>query len=271
MELLIRGKYVLTSATDPRVLTDAAVRVSGDLVSEVGDWETLRRAHPEARVVGNGTHRLQAMLDDKNNAGAILNSPFSLIAATKGMHSLGRTTDMLGPYQAGGAFVRRDWARQHAEVLEQYLAAFVEALRWSLDPRVGPWLREHARRFVAMEKRARSRPVAESPPRPALAKEVPYLEILRALRGHASPETETFLVLAGHDCEARRAAAPVLQVDAKWRRATGKRAIHLAGVLRRLEPCRDIPLTESRHDRRLLDQSHPLASPGAESLLRRCR
>src|SRR3984885_5537137 len=50
--------------------------------------------------VGNGTHRLQAMLDDKNNAGAILNSPFSLIAATKGMHSLGRTTDMLGPYQA---------------------------------------------------------------------------------------------------------------------------------------------------------------------------
>ncbi|MGB6937188.1 MAG: ABC transporter substrate-binding protein, partial [Xanthobacteraceae bacterium] len=34
--------------------------------------------------VGNGTHRLQAMLDDENNAGAILNSPFSLIAATKG-------------------------------------------------------------------------------------------------------------------------------------------------------------------------------------------
>ena len=64
--------------------------------------------------VGNGTHRLQAMLDDKNNAGAILNSPFSLIAATKGMHSLGRTTDMLGPYQADGAFVRRDWARAHA-------------------------------------------------------------------------------------------------------------------------------------------------------------
>ena len=85
--------------------------------------------------VGNGTHRLQAMLDDKNNAGAILNSPFSLIAATKGMHSLGRTTDMLGPYQADGAFVRRDWARAHADVLVQYLAAYIEALRWSLDPK----------------------------------------------------------------------------------------------------------------------------------------
>jgi ABC-type nitrate/sulfonate/bicarbonate transport system substrate-binding protein len=85
--------------------------------------------------VGNGTHRLQAMLDDKNNAGAILNSPFSLIAGTKGMHSLGRTTDMLGPYQADGAFVRRDWGKAHADVLVQYLAAYIEALRWSLDPK----------------------------------------------------------------------------------------------------------------------------------------
>jgi ABC-type nitrate/sulfonate/bicarbonate transport system substrate-binding protein len=41
---------------------------------------------------------------------------------------------MLGPYQAGGAFVRRAWARDHAIVLENYLAGFVEALRWSLDP-----------------------------------------------------------------------------------------------------------------------------------------
>jgi ABC-type nitrate/sulfonate/bicarbonate transport system substrate-binding protein len=85
--------------------------------------------------VGNGTHRLQAMLDDKNNAGAILNSPFSLVAAGKGMHSLGRTTDMLGPYQADGAFVRRDWAQAHAQTLVQYLAAYIEALRWSLDPK----------------------------------------------------------------------------------------------------------------------------------------
>jgi ABC-type nitrate/sulfonate/bicarbonate transport system substrate-binding protein len=85
--------------------------------------------------VGNGSYRLKAMLDDKNNAGAILNSPFSLIAASKGMHSLGRTTDMLGPYQADGAFVRRDWAHAHTETLVQYLAAYVEALRWSLDPK----------------------------------------------------------------------------------------------------------------------------------------
>jgi ABC-type nitrate/sulfonate/bicarbonate transport system substrate-binding protein len=85
-------------------------------------------------AVGNGSRRLAALLADKNNAGAILNLPYSLLAGAKGMKSLGRTTDMLGPYQAGGAFVRRAWARDNAATLEQYLAAFVEALRWSLDP-----------------------------------------------------------------------------------------------------------------------------------------
>jgi ABC-type nitrate/sulfonate/bicarbonate transport system substrate-binding protein len=85
--------------------------------------------------VGNGARRLQALFADKKNAGAILNLPFSLQAAARGLHSLGRTTDILGPYQAGGAFVRRAWARDHAEVLERYLATYIEALRWSLDPK----------------------------------------------------------------------------------------------------------------------------------------
>lgn len=86
-------------------------------------------------AVGNGTHRLAALTTDKNNAGAILNLPYSLQAAAKGLHSLGRTTDLLGPYQADGAFVRRSWARDHADTLVAYLAAYVEGLRWSLDPK----------------------------------------------------------------------------------------------------------------------------------------
>ena len=86
-------------------------------------------------AVGNGTFRLRALIDDKNNAGAILNLPFSLQAAAHGLHSLGRTTDLLGPYQSDGVFVRRAWARDHSATLVDYLAAYVEALRWSLDPK----------------------------------------------------------------------------------------------------------------------------------------
>jgi ABC-type nitrate/sulfonate/bicarbonate transport system substrate-binding protein len=122
----IRGKAVVVDATDTAYALQAKKILAQHGLRDGTDY-TLNPA-------GNGPRRLAALFADKTNAGAILNLPYSLQAAAKGMRSLGRTTDMLGPYQAGGAFVRRDWAREHAATLEQYLAAFVEALRWSLDP-----------------------------------------------------------------------------------------------------------------------------------------
>jgi ABC-type nitrate/sulfonate/bicarbonate transport system substrate-binding protein len=83
--------------------------------------------------VGNGTHRLKAMLDGGDNAAAIMNLPFSAQTIEAGMKSLGRTTDILGPYQAGGAFVLRKWAGANGPVLERYLAGYIESLRWVMD------------------------------------------------------------------------------------------------------------------------------------------
>src|ERR1700692_3128094 len=122
----IRGKAIVVDATNTAYALQAKKILAQHGLRDGADY-TLNPA-------GNGPRRLAALLADKNNAGAILNLPYSLQAAAKGMRSLGRTTDMLGPYQAGGAFVRRAWARDNAATLENYLAAFVEALRWSLDP-----------------------------------------------------------------------------------------------------------------------------------------
>ena len=72
-------------------------------------------------------------MDGGDNAAAIMNLPFSAQAIEAGMKSLGRVTDMLGPYQAGGAFVLRSWAKAHAETLENYLAGYIESLRWVVD------------------------------------------------------------------------------------------------------------------------------------------
>jgi ABC-type nitrate/sulfonate/bicarbonate transport system substrate-binding protein len=122
----IRGHRIVVDATNTAYALQAKKILAQHGLKDGADY-TLN-------PVGNGPHRFAALMEDKNNAGAILNLPYSLQAAAKGMRSLGRTTDMLGPYQAGGAFVRRDWAKANAATLEQYLAAFVEALRWSLDP-----------------------------------------------------------------------------------------------------------------------------------------
>jgi ABC-type nitrate/sulfonate/bicarbonate transport system substrate-binding protein len=122
----IRGKAIVVDATNTAYALQAKKILGAHGLRDGADYSL--------NPAGNGPRRLAALFADKANAGAILNLPYSLQAAAKGLRSLGRTTDMLGPYQAGGAFVRRAWARDHADVLQNYLAGFVEALRWSLDP-----------------------------------------------------------------------------------------------------------------------------------------
>lgn len=88
----------------------------------------------DMRPVGNGSKRLIAMLQSKDAAGGVLNPPFTAQAKAAGLKSLGRLVDHLGPYQAGGLFVLRDFARTKSAALEAFIAAYVEALRFARDP-----------------------------------------------------------------------------------------------------------------------------------------
>ena len=54
MTTLIRGRFVLTSsAAGP--LRDAAVRVEGESIAEVGAWDEMQERHPAGEVVGDGS------------------------------------------------------------------------------------------------------------------------------------------------------------------------------------------------------------------------
>ncbi len=88
----------------------------------------------EIKPIGNASMRLKAMLEDSFNAGGVMNPPFSSEAKLRGMKSLGRLTDLLGPYQAGGAFMLRAFAEQNTTTLENYIKAYVTCLRWVFDP-----------------------------------------------------------------------------------------------------------------------------------------
>ncbi|HWG04209.1 MAG TPA: ABC transporter substrate-binding protein [Beijerinckiaceae bacterium] len=89
------------------------------------------------QAIGNARLRLRALLESKQNGGGVMNPPYAAQARTNGMTSLGRLVDLLGPYQAGGAFVLRAWARANAGILENYIGAYVEALKWIADPTNG--------------------------------------------------------------------------------------------------------------------------------------
>ena len=88
----------------------------------------------QIKPIGNASMRFKAMLDDPFNAGGVMNPPFSSEAKLRGMKSLGRLTDLLGPYQAGGAVLLRAFALQNTSLLENYIKAYVSCLRWVLDP-----------------------------------------------------------------------------------------------------------------------------------------
>jgi ABC-type nitrate/sulfonate/bicarbonate transport system substrate-binding protein len=86
------------------------------------------------KQVGGTFQRIGAMLADRANSASTLNPPYSIQAAQKGLRSLGRVGDLLGPYQGSAVFVMRPWAQAHADLLQRYLAALIESTRWSLAP-----------------------------------------------------------------------------------------------------------------------------------------
>src|SRR5262245_16872314 len=46
----------------------------------------------------------------------------------------GAAAKAIGAYQAGGAFVMREWAKANSDTLVRYIRAYVEGGRWALDP-----------------------------------------------------------------------------------------------------------------------------------------
>jgi ABC-type nitrate/sulfonate/bicarbonate transport system substrate-binding protein len=122
----LRGRILVVDAPDTAYALLAKKILLGYGLKDGADYTV--------KAVGGGVLRLKALQEDKNNAAAVMNLPYSILAEQSGLKSLGRTVDMLGPYQANGMYVMRAWAAANGAALERYIAAYVEALRWALDP-----------------------------------------------------------------------------------------------------------------------------------------
>jgi ABC-type nitrate/sulfonate/bicarbonate transport system substrate-binding protein len=121
----LRGKTVVVDAPDTAYALQAKKLMLQHGLREGADYTI--------KPVGAVAFRYKAMIADHANAAGILNLPFTVEAADRGLKSLGGLVDLLGPYQAAGAFVMRQWARGNADALTGYLAAYVQALRWIRD------------------------------------------------------------------------------------------------------------------------------------------
>jgi ABC-type nitrate/sulfonate/bicarbonate transport system substrate-binding protein len=122
----IRGKVVVVDAPNT-----AYALLAKKILKNAG---LLEGKDYTVKPIGGTPQRIEAMEKSAENAAGMLNPPFSFAAKDKGMKSFGRAIDLLGPYQAGGAFVMRGWARANGPLLERYIAAYIESVRMATAP-----------------------------------------------------------------------------------------------------------------------------------------
>jgi ABC-type nitrate/sulfonate/bicarbonate transport system substrate-binding protein len=122
----LRGRTLIVDAPNTAYAIQAKKILLKHGLREGADYKVV--------PVGRGELRLKAMAENKDYAAAILNLPFTIQAEQLGMKSLGNTVDMLGPYQANGAFALRAWVVANGALVERYIAAYVESLRWVRKP-----------------------------------------------------------------------------------------------------------------------------------------
>jgi len=73
-------------------------------------------------------------LRDRKYAGALLSTPFDLIAKENGFSVLQYAIDAYGHYQDPAATTRRSWAAANEKKLDAYIKSYVAAVEWIRDP-----------------------------------------------------------------------------------------------------------------------------------------
>jgi ABC-type nitrate/sulfonate/bicarbonate transport system substrate-binding protein len=124
----LRGKIFGVDAPDT-----AFALIVYDILGRKG----LSRVDYKVLPIGATRFRLETLIEGKCDF-AMLNLPFNVFAEQAGLRILDDPIKVIGPYQSVGGFTRRDWAARHRDVLVHYIAAYIEGLRWSLDPRNRP-------------------------------------------------------------------------------------------------------------------------------------
>jgi ABC-type nitrate/sulfonate/bicarbonate transport system substrate-binding protein len=82
--------------------------------------------------VGSSQKRFDALIQGQA-AGALLSKPFDAFAVAKGFNDLGAMNKVFPHYQSTVGFTRRNWAKDHREVLIAFIHAYVQGSLWLFD------------------------------------------------------------------------------------------------------------------------------------------
>lgn len=120
----LRGKTLGVDAPDT-----AFALVVYEMLARKG----VQRGDYEVKAIGATRFRLEALTAAQIDF-AMLTLPFMLFASQAGLKALDDPRSAIGPYQSTAGFAKRVWAEENRTVLVRYIAAYIEGLRWVLDP-----------------------------------------------------------------------------------------------------------------------------------------
>jgi ABC-type nitrate/sulfonate/bicarbonate transport system substrate-binding protein len=116
------------------VVVDAPNTAYGLVLYKILQLNGVPKSDYKVLPAGAMATRMEAMRKDKDNVGVMLYPPITVLAEREGFKRLATAVDVIGRYQATGAFVMRPWAQANSDVLVRYIQAYVEGLRWALAP-----------------------------------------------------------------------------------------------------------------------------------------
>jgi len=67
-----------------------------------------------------------------------MNPPFSIRAEKAGLKAIDTAAAALGPIRGRARFVLRTWGAANGDTVVKYVQAYIEGLRWMLEPRTDP-------------------------------------------------------------------------------------------------------------------------------------
>ncbi len=122
----LRGKTVIVDAPDTAyaLLLYKMLKVKG----------LEREKDYKVEPVGGTNLRLEAMRRNTDYSATMLTPPFAILAEKEGFKHLGEAVSVIGPYQANGAFVLREWAHANSDLVEDFIRGYIQSLRWALTP-----------------------------------------------------------------------------------------------------------------------------------------
>jgi ABC-type nitrate/sulfonate/bicarbonate transport system substrate-binding protein len=83
---------------------------------------------------GGTPDRLRGMIEHQDQAATIQGTPFEFIGESRGLNTLLRVDQAMGPYQGFVATARRGWAATHHDDLVGFDRAMIRAIDWLYDP-----------------------------------------------------------------------------------------------------------------------------------------